>query len=541
MKYAHIIHYFNSAPWAILPEKLHAILSLIELKAAGLTLTASEIDARIGAQDRQESVSPSSVAILPIHGTISNRIGMLERMSGGMSVESFTKDFRAAVNNPDIAAIVLDVDSPGGSTGGIEELANEIFAARDRKRIIASVNDLAASAAFWIASAAHEIALTPSGHVGSVGVLGVHMDFSAKAKAEGVAVTVVSAGKFKAEASEFSPMTGEARAAHQNIVDDRFDAFVRGVARGRKVSMKAVRNGFGEGRLVTAKEALAEGMVDSIETMDGVLSRTAGRASKARTIAEAASWEFGRIGNEGIVELGAAVMEKTATDMSSSTKGYVNQALIAPKTAWNSIDEARVWARDKNYRTDRVEESPTAWRLIQRDSGDFETLTHLTINSNPEMHMVCGVLKVGAPVAVDDLNVKAISQTLNDGIIPRDISLSIAPEGTTWRMPTLKDFTDKEWNALTDAEKRHIAMHAAWCKEMPPARFEDIEGFHHRPTDGAVVPSAVMFWSRSNTPALESKAHLEVHIKAIEARREAAMMNESLDPERVALELMELG
>lgn len=283
MKYAHIINYFNSAPWAILPDKLDAILSIIELRCGGgLRLSEAEIESRIGPRQQRQTNAPTSVALLPIHGTIAHRAGLLQQASGGMSVEGFTQDFRAAVRDPDVGAIVLDIDSPGGSTAGIQELSDEIHAARGQKRILASVNALGASAAYWLASSAHEIAVTPSGHVGSIGVLGVHMDASAQAEAAGVKVTLVSAGKHKAEASEFTPLTAGAEAHLQSIVDDRYTAFVNAVARGRRVSQKAVRNGFGEGRLVTATEAVKQGMADSVETMDSVVSRAAKMATRGR-------------------------------------------------------------------------------------------------------------------------------------------------------------------------------------------------------------------------------------------------------------------
>lgn len=301
MKYGHIIHYFNSSPWAILPEKLHAIMELIELRIAGVTLTDPEIEARIGPQEKTEPPKPTAVAVIPVRGTISHRASMLRRSSGGTSVEEFAQDFRAAVRSPDVGAVVLDIDSPGGSTAGIEEIADEIHAARSKKRIVAAVNSLGASAAYWMASSAHEIAVTPSGHVGSIGVLGVHMDQSERTKAEGVRVSIVSAGKFKAEGNEFGPLTNEARAHLQAIVDDRYDAFVRAVARGRGVALKAVREGFGEGRLVTAKDALAMGMVDSVETIESTISRTVGRAARARTIAEQASWEIARTDGEEVL------------------------------------------------------------------------------------------------------------------------------------------------------------------------------------------------------------------------------------------------
>jgi signal peptide peptidase SppA len=562
MKYAHIINYFNSQPWAILPDKLHAIISLIELRAAGLTLTDNEILARIGqdgpdaAAGRQELLTPTSVAVLPIVGTISHRMGLLRRASGGMTVEGFREDFKAALNNPDISAIVLDIDSPGGSTSGIEEMADEIYEGRKTKRIIASVNSLAASAAYWLASAAHEIAVTPSGHVGSIGVLGVHMDFSEQAKKNGVAVTVVSSGKYKSEASEFTPLTDEARQHLQAIVDDRYDAFVRAVARARGTSQRNVRDGYGEGRLVPAKDALSMGMIDSVETTDQVLSRVSGRAKRARKIAEAASWNFESfVGEDG---LETAVAGVTAEEMAAQDReGFKAQTLIAPKKKWESLDAARNWAKEHGYRVDKVDDTANAWRFRQRDPNDFRQLRTICINPGREtpatmeackMLMVGGRLKEGVAAVFHDPEAKGVDEFLFDAVVPGNVSEEIAPDGTTWDAPALKDFTSKQWPELTSDERRKIAMHAAWAKAMPPEKFSDIKLFHHRPSDGAIVPNGVRnALARLNqTQGLGEdrsrvEAHLRRHMDAIQKRREAARANPDLDADRVMLELMELG
>jgi signal peptide peptidase SppA len=543
MKYAHIIQYFNSQPWAILPEKLHAMMEVIELRAAGLTLSDSEIEARIGARAETVPTEASSVAVLPIMGTISHRIGLLRRASGGMSVEEFQADFRAAIRNPDIKAIVLDIDSPGGSTAGVEELASEIYSARNQKRIIASVNSLSASAAYWLASAAHEIAVTPSGHVGSIGVLGVHMDYSKQAEAKGLTVTVVSAGKYKHEASEFSPLTGEARSYLQSIVDDRYDAFVRAVARGRNVSQKSVRGGFGEGRLVTAREALSIGMVDSIETVDQVLSRTTGRAARARKIAEAASWRFGIMGGD-ISE--SAVAAASAEEMDAQDKStFAAQTLIVPKDKWKSLDGGRNWAKGQGYRTDRIDEKAESWHFHQRDPDDFQALRTVSHPKQPEILMVGGQLKPGIESAVHDPEAEGVDEFLANGVIPLEASEEIAPDGTEWAEPTLEEFTAKAWVDLADDEKRRIAMHGAWAKAMPPKEFADIRLFHHRPSDGAIVPNGVVAALNSLAQVGEDSSRVEVylrlHMDAIEERREEARGNPELDPHMVELELMELG
>jgi signal peptide peptidase SppA len=192
---------------------------------------------------------------------------------GGTNAEQLGSQFQTMVADPSIKAIVLDVDSPGGSVAGTSELSAMIFNARGRKPIVAQVNANAASAAYWIASAADEIVVTPSGQVGSIGVFGMHDDISKALASEGISRSLISAGKFKVEGNPFEPLGEEARAAMQARVDVAYDTFVRDVARNRGVSLTAVRDGFGQGRMVDAAPAVTEGMADKVGTMQETLSR----------------------------------------------------------------------------------------------------------------------------------------------------------------------------------------------------------------------------------------------------------------------------
>jgi signal peptide peptidase SppA len=175
--------------------------------------------------------------------------------------------------------------SPGGVVTGTDELSSQIFAARGTKPIIAHVNGYAASAAYWIASAADEIVVTSSGQVGSIGVIGVHDDVSAALEKMGVKKTIISSGKYKAEGSPFGPLSDEARTHRQQEADAYYDDFVRAVARNRNVSLSAVRDGFGQGRMVRAEAAIAEGMADRIATLDETIARFAGHPTPRRKLA----------------------------------------------------------------------------------------------------------------------------------------------------------------------------------------------------------------------------------------------------------------
>jgi len=286
-KYTHIAAYVANTLWAIHPAKLAELVSVLAFRAAGHEFTPEEIRARIG--DGAESTGPSKrggVAVIPIRGVIANRMSGMEESSGGVSAEIIGAMIAQVAADPGIGTIVYDVDSPGGTVPGIQELAAQMFALRGQKKQIAQVNDLAASAAYWLASQADEIVSIPSGTAGSIGVFTAHSDLSKALENEGVDVTLISAGKYKLEGNPFEPLSDEAKVFLQARVDDAYAQFVKDVARGRGVTPAAVRNGFGEGRALPAKDAKAAGLIDRIDTMDNTLVRLVGRKQSGSMRAE---------------------------------------------------------------------------------------------------------------------------------------------------------------------------------------------------------------------------------------------------------------
>lgn len=261
--------------WSIEPEKLHAILAVLELRAAG---HAAPADFQ-AAKPRQASAA-GSIAVLPVFGVLSARANMVSDFSGGTSLEVLGAQLDQAAADPNVSAIVLDVDSPGGSVQGTPEAAAKIRAAMEKKRVVAVANHEAASAAYWLASQAHELVVTPSGDVGSIGVIAAHLDASEAEAKEGLRYSLVSAGRFKTELSQHEPLSSEARDALQARVNAYYDQFVRAVSTGRNVALKAVRDGFGEGRMVAADEAVALGMADRVDTLEGTLARLGARLAR---------------------------------------------------------------------------------------------------------------------------------------------------------------------------------------------------------------------------------------------------------------------
>lgn len=277
---------FYSTPWAILPSMLPQMRLVLHRWADGVKLSEAEIEAAVGnapaeAAARRERSGPRGVGVLPVLGV------MAQRRAGDMSTPGTATDrvrgqFNAMMDNPEVGAIVLDVDSPGGSVFGLQALWEDIMAARGNKKVVAVANSMAASAAYYVASAAEEIVVAPGGEVGSIGVLAAHEDHSARLEAEGVGVTLVTAGKYKAEGNPFGPLDEEARAEIQGRVDGYYDEFVNAVAKGRDRKASEVRSGFGQGRMVSAGRAVSLGMADRIDTLEGTLDRLT-RSARAQS------------------------------------------------------------------------------------------------------------------------------------------------------------------------------------------------------------------------------------------------------------------
>lgn len=281
-KLVRVLTEFYTTPWALRRETLAVFQMLLHRAAAGVKLSDAEIQSAIGdapeaaAQRREQERAAGGdlIAVLPVFGVVGHRAHLVEDVSSGVgtSTELLARSFRAALADPAVAAIVLDVDSPGGSVFGVEELASEIHAARGQKRIIASVNSMAASAAYWIAAAAEEVVITPGGMAGSIGVWSAHEDWSKYMENEGVKVTLISAGKYKVEGNPYEPLSDEARAAEQATVDKYYASFVRSVAKYRGDTVDNVRKGYGEGRVLLAKDAVEARLADRIASFDEVIA-----------------------------------------------------------------------------------------------------------------------------------------------------------------------------------------------------------------------------------------------------------------------------
>ena len=297
MRYDRILHTALSSPWSIEEDQLRVMLRLFARRAAGVSASDEEIQAAVDTRRDPMVQVVNRVAVLPLYGAIFPKSNLMTQASGATAIGSWIDTFEALAADPDVAAIVLDVDSPGGSTAGITEAAARMRPAVEGKPVVAVSNFLCASAAYWIAAQADQIVAAPSSMTGSIGVIAIHESIAAALEAEGVDVTIISAGKFKAEGNPYEELDPEATAELQRVVDEFYAQFVTAVAQGRGVSESDVRSGFGQGRALPASRAMAEGLVDRIDTIQTVVSqlqspqrRSAMLRRRAQDDAPAVAW-----------------------------------------------------------------------------------------------------------------------------------------------------------------------------------------------------------------------------------------------------------
>jgi capsid assembly protease len=275
-----------TSPWAIHPEKLTEIRSIYQTHLHGPKIDWKAMKAQFGLMMSSEGDEnyqvENGVAIIPVKGVLSKGLSLLAWLFGGSSMEQIGQDFQQALTDPEVTSILLDVDSPGGTVDGTEELANMIFNARGAKPIVAYCDGNMCSAAYWIASAADRIYISGDTiEVGSVGVLCSHIDQSEFDKMMGAKWTEITSGPYKRLASAHRPLSDKGASYLQEQVDYLAAIFTetalirnRGLNEEQAVEISQAKTYYG-------KQAIEIGLVDGVSTYDDlIISAPAGVAAQ---------------------------------------------------------------------------------------------------------------------------------------------------------------------------------------------------------------------------------------------------------------------
>jgi signal peptide peptidase SppA len=262
-KYPHLSARLFNTPLLISPSKLDAILYGL---SGRLCIDVPKPEAYLLNSPKRkpnEYVVDRGVAIIDVFGVLVHRGEVINADSSAIqSYSGIATQLTKAAQDGTVKKIVLNIDSPGGEVSGLMQLADQIYQLRQSKPIEAFVNDLSASAAYWLASAASSITLTESSQVGSIGVVMRHMDVSHALSQDGLKITHIYAGKHKVDGNPYEPLTESVKNDFQKDVDYYYDLFVNAVAKHRKIDVQVVRDT--EAKVFCAHEAIALGLADRI-------------------------------------------------------------------------------------------------------------------------------------------------------------------------------------------------------------------------------------------------------------------------------------
>lgn len=254
MKFVHLLSRITGTPWLITEDALDGIALLVESRLAGISMPAPDDVA-----PRTAPAATPGTAVIPIHGVIGKRLSPLEMACGGADIDAIEGAFVAANTDPAVERIVLHLDSPGGTVTGVPELAQRIY--EEKAKPVEAISDtLIGSAAYWLASAADTITVTPTASVGSIGaVLQIRETIDTRSADGRTRLRIFRSGADKFAGAD-GPLTPAQESAYQARVEQIGGMFRDHVTRTRPgVSAESMT-----GSVYLGNEALTRGLVDSV-------------------------------------------------------------------------------------------------------------------------------------------------------------------------------------------------------------------------------------------------------------------------------------
>lgn len=351
----HLASQLFNTPLAIDPAKLEAILAAVGPRFG---LDTAEFEAAAGgpAMDRKAYSVVDGIACIPVQGTLMKKAYGLWAYSGCSSYENLRVMVEDAITDPEVKGILLDCDSPGGSTHGCFELCDFLYSMRGEKPMYAVANDSALSAAYAIASCADRIFVTRTGAVGSIGVFCMHLDQAGADEKQGLKYTYIYAGKKKVDGNPHEPLSKSAKADSQSEVDRQYEMFVATVSRNRNASADDVR-------ATEAGAEYADGSVpllaDEVGTFEDAFSAL---SAKVNGRADISSASFAAIADEG---KGDNQMAKIQTPAVDETLAAIEE-IETPKAAVakeESMDDAKAGVDDEDDDDEELEKNASTVQI----------------------------------------------------------------------------------------------------------------------------------------------------------------------------------
>ena len=293
MKYPQLSTRIYGAPLLLHPDKAAVIERVFQSHALGVrdvaladqngespqALAAAMQERRIATyaglalqrrDDKPYAITQSGIALIPVMGTLVQRSGGLDALSGMQSYGEIQTLVDRALNDPDVRGMVLEIDSPGGESAGLFELAASLASTQRAKPLWSVANEQAFSAAYAIAAATDQFYLPRTALTGSVGTIALHVDQSRQDVMRGLHYTAIHAGAQKNDFTSHAPLSDRALATLTNMVESVNDVFVGHVVQCRELTEQAVRDM--QAGIYTAQDAVDVGLADGVRTLNETVS-----------------------------------------------------------------------------------------------------------------------------------------------------------------------------------------------------------------------------------------------------------------------------
>lgn len=344
-KYPLLSTLLYDTPLMMAPSKADILHQVLQAYAVGQKPAIDAASFQSFSERKPYQVTTGGVGVIRVHGSLTHRAGFLGAMSGLTGYNFLASQLRAAESDRDVKAIMLDVDSPGGSVSGLFELCAEIKRVSAEKPVWALSNESMFSAAYAIGAAAGKVLAQRTAMAGSIGVIMMHLDQSKANEKSGRKYTPIYAGHHKVDGSSHAPLSDQARQTYQHLVDDAYQVFTSHVADGRGLDQQAVIDT--QAQIYTAPDAIDVGLIDQIASYDEALDMLEAeiRPSVSLTLASASN--------------------QTEKSMSKEEKPGVQASAITQA----DLDAARTEGREEGLEAGRGEERARVTSILGLESA----------------------------------------------------------------------------------------------------------------------------------------------------------------------------
>lgn len=361
--------------WAVEDARFQMMLQHVADIDLAAHCRASAGEPQAAARQKQITVESGSIALIEIRGTMTKRGSSF---SDAGSTVRIRQAVRAAAVDPDIGGILLRIDSPGGTVAGTADLAREVHQAAQQKPVYAFADDLTASAAYWVASQAEKIyANQRTAFVGSIGTYFALYDYSGQAEQKGIRAVMMKAGKFKGAGFPGTEITAEQQEHWQELVEKVQSEFSAAIVAGRKLSAARVAE-LADGRVHTAADAQALGLIDGIQSLETTIAELQSRIGDNRKRSPS-SHSGAKPMSDTTTEKQAATLE----DLEICCSGADNEFLIAQLKKKATLDQAQTaWMEEQQQRLDAKQAEVDKLKAEKKKKPGVEPLSDGSGNGN---------------------------------------------------------------------------------------------------------------------------------------------------------------